>query len=93
MRALPVHQAVAPGAVTKQHQVLAKDLYQSRYIGDLTRQRDRLPVTAQVFAAGAAGRRAHQQFIAFPALRRTVAVVGSGRVDRGFIHDFSPAEK
>jgi len=56
VRTLLVHQAVAPGFITKQDQFLTEHPDEFRHIGDLARQRDRLPVAAQVFTAIAATR-------------------------------------
>jgi hypothetical protein len=52
MRALLVHQAVTPRLVAKQDKLLAEHFDQLRHIFHFAGQRDRLPVTAQVFTAG-----------------------------------------
>jgi len=57
------------------YQFLAEHPDQFRHIAYLARQRDRLPITAQVFTAAATGRGSDQEFIAFAALRDAVAPI------------------
>jgi hypothetical protein len=86
-----VDQAIATGAIAKQHQFLAEHMNQLRHISDLTRQCDRLPVAPQVFSTGSAGVGANQQFIAGAALWCAVTAVTSGSVDGDIFHHVSPS--
>ncbi len=69
MRALLVHQAVTSRFIAKQNQFLVEDLDEAGYILDFAGQRDGLPVASQIFPAGGALRRPHQNLITFTAQR------------------------
>ena len=54
VRAAPVHEPDPRLAVAEQHQVLAQDPHRDRQVGDLRRQRHRMPEPPQVLAARSA---------------------------------------
>ena len=77
VRAVPVQQPDAPGAVAESDQVLAEQAHRYRQVFQLGGEHEGMPVAAQVLAAWRAGSDSGEQTVVVPRGTLEVAAVGS----------------